>query len=328
MKVPFVKFGKQYLDHKEEFDSEIQRILSSGDLILREDVEKFEENLAKFVGTKYAIALSNGTDALKLAYEGALNEFNHWSISIPSHTFKSTAGAIYTVHPDISIDQYDFGDVPNGANLAVVAHIAGELYPLPEVKYHLIEDACQAIGAIKNPISFAQCWSFYPAKILGSFGDAGALTTNNKNLYEFVKESRNHFKSTNYEFGGNYRMDNLQAAILNVKFKYLQTYLDKREAFANKYKDLKGVILPNYQKGRVWQDYIIRISNRDELYEYLKQEGIETMKNEYPWLNSKTKLPKCEAYEKSTLRLPCTPEHTKEEIEFVIEKINSFYDKK
>lgn len=327
MKVPFVKYGKQYLDHKEEFDNVWEKINSSGNLILRGDIEEFEENLANFVGTKYAVALNSGTDALKLAYEAAGLGSTHWSISIPSHTFKSTAGAAKSVHKDISIDVYDLGEIPKDSDIAVAVHIAGEIYPQITPNYFLIEDAAQALGALKNPTSFVQTWSFYPAKILGARGDAGALTTNDLEVYNYAKEARNHFKGDNNDFGMNSRMDNLQAAILNIKFKYLSGYIERREEIAQKYKILKNVELPNYQEGRVWQDYIIRTSHRDELYDYLKEQGIETMKNEYPWTPEFPKLPLAEKYEAETLRIPCTPEHTYEEIECVIYNINYFFEK-
>ena len=118
-------------------------------------------------------------------------------------------------------------------------------------------------------------------------------------------------------------MDNLQAAILNVKFKYLPEYLAKRKEIAEMYlAGLEGVELPNNQEGRVWQDFIIRTFKRDEVFEYLKEQGIETMKNEYPWSTEYSKLPLAYKYESETLRLPCNPDLTLEEVNYVIEKIN------
>lgn len=336
MKVRFFNPSLWYLQHKKEIDSEISRVLSAGDLILRSDVEKFEENLANFVGTKYAVALNSGTDALVLALKSA-GVTGGAVVGVPSHTFKATCGAVITA--DGMPYVYDVGGIAeNIYSINIPVHIAGELSPMPRHGI-VIEDAAQALGAVKNPSSFAQCWSFYPAKILGAYGDAGGLTTNNKEVYEYVREARNHFKNDNSGFGINSRMDNLQAAILNVKFKYLPSFLARREEIAQKYKALEGVELPNYQEGRVWQDYIIRLParydmsedkyepdnyRRDKLYEFLKENGIETMKNEYPWTPEFSKPPLAAKYEAETLRIPCNPDLTSEEVDFVIEKINAF----
>ena len=320
MKIRFFNPGLWYKNHKQEIDSEISRVLSAGDLILRDDVEKFEENLANFVGTKYAVGLNSGTDALVLALKAMGVSFADW-VSVPAHTFKATAGAVRTIGANPIV--YDLGESAHTAKFSIVAHIAGELFPIPKTSI-VIEDACQALGAIKNPISDAQCWSFYPAKILGAYGDAGALTTNRKDIYEYVKEARNHFKNDNSAFGINSRMDNLQAAILNIKFKYLHEFLVRREEIAQKYKALKGVELPNYQEGRVWQDYIIRTSKREQLYEYLRKNGVEVLRNEYSWTPEFPKPLLAAQYEAETLRIPCNPDLTDEEVDYIIEKINAF----
>ena len=327
MRVRFFDPGKGYLKIKKEIDSEIQRVLTAGDLILRSDVEKFEENLAKFVGTKYAVALNSGTDAIYLALK-ALNIKGN--VVLPSHTFKSTCGAVINAGAIPVI--YDIGQIKTGVQARIPVHIAGEVSSLYGDGV-IIEDACQAFGAVKNPTTSAQCWSFYPGKILGAYGDAGGLTTNDKNIYEYVKEARNHFKSDNRDFGINSRMDNLQAAILNVKFKYIDEYLARRKEIAEMYKTLEGVELPNYSDTRVWQDYIIRIYDRidkptptrNALYDYLKENGIETMKNEYPWSPEYPKLPLAAKYESETLRLPINENLEDYEIDFIIEKINEFF---
>lgn len=324
MNVKFFDPGKVYLAHKEEYDSEIQRVLTAGDLILRDDVEKFEKNLAKFVGTKYAVALNSGTDALYLALK-ALGIKNTDKVSVPSHTFVATAQVVAQAGAESVL--FDLGETRTKylANIFMVSHIAGELSVLPDIpSEQIIEDACQAIGAIKNPTSAAQCWSFYPAKILGAFGDAGALTTNNESIYNYVKEARNHFKTNYSEWGINSRMDNLQAAILNIKFKYLPQTLERRQEIAWTYlTQLRGIVeLPNESPGRVWQDFIIRTDKRNVLFEFLRQNGIETMCNEYPMPIRKGL--KSIQYEAKTLRLPINEVLTDEEINYVIKKICEF----
>ena len=323
MKVRFVDYGKDYLRFKGEYDRAWHNTMRRGDLILRKDTEEFEQKLAEYVGTKYAIALSSGTDAIYLSLK-ALGLGNKEFVSVPSHTFKSTCGAV--IDADCKPYLYDLDEEPDVNWTHITAHIAGELYTIPEGRI-VIEDACQAFGAIKNPTTSAQCWSFYPAKLLGGKGDNGAVTTNDPKVYEYIKEARNHFKSDHRDFGGNYRMDNLQAALLSVKLGHIDEILGRRKEIAERYlKELNGVVgLPNNQKGRVWQDFIVRTQRRDELYNFLKEQGAETMKNEYPFSVEYPKLPLAAKYEAETLRIPCNENLENVEVEYVIEKIKYFH---
>src|SRR3990167_9546402 len=234
MNVRFFNPGLGYKKIKPEIDEAIHRVLENGDLILREDVEQFEENLSRFVGTEYAIALNSGTDAIYLALKGAGLE--RQEVAVPSHTFKSTCGAV--INAGGKPELYDKDELFFGTEFYITAHIAGEIYLVPNDERIVIEDSAQALGAIKDPQSIAQTWSFYPAKILGAYGDAGAITTNSVEVYEYVKEARNHFKKYNSQFGINSRMDNLQAAVLNVKFKYLLEFLARRAEIAEMYRNL------------------------------------------------------------------------------------------
>jgi dTDP-4-amino-4,6-dideoxygalactose transaminase len=196
----------------------------------------------------------------------------------------------------------------------------------------VIEDAAQALGARlydKHAGTFGTtgCFSFYPAKILGCLGDGGALITDDKEVYEWVKEARNHFKYTAKDWGVNSRLDNLQAAFLNVKIDDLPGMLQKRANIAKFYDDNirehVDLELPEATEGRVYQDYIIRTSQRDELYEFLQARGIETMKNNYPF--PVPKLPEAQRYEDETLRLPCNDVLELEEVNYVVEQINEFF---
>lgn len=328
-KVRFFNPGLWYEKHRDEILGEIDRVLKAGDLILRNDVEKFEKNLAEFVGTKYAVGLNSGTDALYLALK-AVGVKQGDRIVVPSHTFVATAQVVQQLGAEIVLYDID-GILPSNHNseVLILTHIAGEksnnvcgIFPNGFI---LIEDACQALGAKGIGEGIIQCWSFYPAKILGAYGDAGAITTNDENIYNEIKELRNHYKKDYSKWGINSRMDNLQAAILNVKFKYLPETLARRKEIAEIYlQELKGVVgLPNNQEGRVWQDFIIRTEKRDELYEYLKIHGIETIKNEYPMPIGK--LPLTAKYEAETLRIPCNENLNLIEVEYVISKIKQFY---
>jgi dTDP-4-amino-4,6-dideoxygalactose transaminase len=340
MKIKFFDPGKGYSKIKKEINAEIQRVLSAGDLILRADVEKFEATLAKYVGTDYAVALNSGTDALYLALRvSGIGEGDR--VLVPAHTFVATAQVVAQLEATpvlYDLDQvYVFGP---DVRAIIPVHIAGEFHTdmkklmdsATSKGVIVIEDACQALGAIQSGIKagawgHAGCFSFYPAKILGSYGDAGALVTDDETLANEVREMRNHRKGDNAGWGINSRMDNIQAAILNVKFTYLTANLWKRAMIAEKYTALLGdVILPAYTPGRVWQDYIIQTDKRDELYYFLKREGIETMKNEYPFPISKRPL--AVKYESETLRLPCNENLIDEEIDYVIKSVKEFYAKR
>lgn len=337
-KVRFFNPGLGYRKIKMEIDSAIRRVLTEGELILRADVEKFEESLARYCGTKYAVGLNSGTDALYLSL-WALGIKPGDKVLVPSHTFVATAqvvaqlgaipvlydmGATITLEPDVKA--------------IMVAHIAGEFMTTDmqtvvnwarQAGVPVIEDACQALGAVQNgkkagSFGVTGCFSFYPAKILGAYGDAGGLVTNDEALYKEIIELRNHYKKDYSKWGINSRLDNLQAAILNVKFKHHPKALLLRELVAEKYKALDGIVeLPRYVDGRVWQDYVIRTPKRNELYDFLKSKGIETMKNEYPFPIPKG--PVSIAYEAETLRLPCNEHLTDNEVKYVITSIKDFY---
>jgi len=276
-------------------------------------------------------------------------------VLVPAYTFVATVQVVKQVGAEPVF--YDLDELPKfgvAPKAVIVAHLEGafgrqfgEALKFAEnLKIPLIEDACQALGAREwseytlgasgggipssrkaGSIGLAGAFSFYPAKILGGYGDSGALVTDDEKLYKWVKEARNHFKNTNEDWGINSRMDNLQACILNVKFKYLPEVLRIREEIALYYQEgletIRELNLPQHHYGRVWQDFIIRTSKRDKLYEFLKSKGIETMKNNYPF--PIPKLPLAQAYEDETLRLPCNETLSRKEIDEVIRAIHEFF---
>jgi UDP-2-acetamido-2-deoxy-ribo-hexuluronate aminotransferase len=337
--IKFFNPGLGYKKIKKEVDKEMQRVLESGDLILRKDVEEFEKKLAEFVGTKYAVGLNSGTDALYLALKSVGIGFGD-KVMVPSRTFVATAQVVIQLGAiPVFYDYQDSIHITDDIRAIIPVHIEGEMEKdmalLVEFcrrnKIYVIEDACQALGATQKgkkagSIGDAGAFSFYPAKILGCYGDGGALVTNDKSIYEYVKEARNHFKETNINWGINSRLDNLQATVLNIKIDMLPETLARREEIALRYNErlTDKVGKPPNTEGRVWQDYIIRTDKRDELYEFLKEKGIETMKNEYPF--PVPKLPKAKKYESETLRLPCNELLTDKEVEEVIINVNKFYE--
>lgn len=327
--VRFFDPSRDYKKYQSEINREIRRVLNAGDLILRADVEKFEKDFAEYIGVKHCIALNSGTDALYLSLK-VLGVGPNSRIAVPSHTFVATAQVVAQLGGEVVLYDMDEVSAPN-VDVHMIAHISGSAERIPDLGIPVVEDACQALGAIFNPQTAMQCWSFYPAKILGAYGDAGAVTTNSDEYAAEIREFRNHYKKDYSKWGVNSRMDNLQAAILNVKFKYLRATLRKRKKCAERYLeafddlDMEGKIrLPKNQEGRVWQDFILHVgAKRNELYEFLKEKGVETMKNEYPFPIPKG--PKAITFEASTLRIPCN-EHLKlKEIKYVIDCVKEFY---
>lgn len=337
--VRFFNPAKTYKSLKKELDSAYKRVMSEGQLILRKDTEDFERDFAAYNGVKYAVALNSGTDALYLAL-WALGIKPGDEVAVPSHTFVATAQVVAQLGAIPVL--YDKGEYPviNAHTKAImVAHIAGE-FALDMNKLMalagsvpVIEDACQSLGAVQHgrkagATGIAGAFSFYPAKILGCFGDGGALITNDEKLASDVRELRNHWKSDYSRWGINSRLDNLQAAFLNIRLPRMPKMLARRKEIADMY--LTGLnigeafCLPQNTPGRVWQDFVIQVPDRDALYTFLKNWGVETMKNDYLFPISKGQ--KAIDFESSSLRLPCNENLTNIEIKYVIKRINEFFN--
>lgn len=388
-KVPFVGYKLQYNNLKEEIDEAIQRVLERGDLILREDVENFEKSLADFVGTKYAVGLNSGTDALFLSLKAAGIGKGHEVITV-SHSFiasistivqSGAAPVLVEVCEDFLMDMKKVEDAITEKTRAIIpVHLNGRVCDMEKLmalaeKHNLIviEDAAQALGAEFNKkkagsFGLTGCFSFYPAKILGCPGDGGAITTDNPDIAEKIRLLRDHGQKTPHQsklgagqgkteivsYGWNSRLDNLQAAILNVKFKYLPEWLKRRREIAGLYNNglsnVPGVKLPPAPEGRgslneierpapdsdsehfdVFQNYVLRVERRDELFEYLKENGVETLiKDPVPnhWQKglglSHFSLPFTEQLAKEVISLPMYPELINEQADYVVETIKKF----
>lgn len=324
---------RQYLDHKEEFDAEIQRVLTNGDLILREDVSKFETNLARFLGVGQVVACASGTDALTLSLK-ALRIGQMDEVLVPSYTFRATIEAVH--HAGATPILYDLNEDPrplvtHRTAAIILAHLEGAVQDdVGEIAdfckdrgITLIEDSCQAIGA--GPLhGKLAAYSFYPAKILGCFGDGGAIALNNEVLAARLRQMRNHYKGNwGEDFGFNSRLDNLQAAVLNVKLKYLPEAIKRRKQIAERYdRELMDVGLPLPRD--VYQDYVIVTPEPKKLIAHLEERDIQAMENTYPFPDCIQKGLTAWEYESKSVRIPCTPEHTDEEIGRIIEAINNY----
>jgi len=364
-KVPFVNYPLQYKILKKGIDKSIRSVLERGDLILRKDVEEFEEKLADFVGVKYAVGLNSGTDALFLSLK-ALDIGKGDEVITVSHTFVASIATIIHVGAkpvlvDVGGDYLMDADriervISKKTKAIIPVHLNGRMCNMEKImkiakKYKLIviEDAAQALGAkfkgkMAGAFGLTGCFSFFPAKILGSFGDAGGLTTNNQKIAGKIRLLRDHGQKTKTEilcYGWNSRLDNLQAAVLNVKLRHLPQWLNRRRKIAKIYnRGLSGILeikLPpapdlNEKYFDVYQNYVIRAERRDDLFYYLKKKGVETLiKDPVPthWqkgLNlSKFRLPNSEKLAKEVISLPLYPELTEKQIKYVINCVRSFY---
>ncbi len=264
MKVKFFDLERQYLEIQEELEEAVLRVLRSRNYILGEETEKLEAELAEYCGTKYAVGVSSGSDAL-LASLMVLGIGEGDEVVTTDYSFFATAGSIARTGAKIkladadpisyNIDPNQIEDLIGPKTKAIIpVHLYGQCADMDPIKeiadrrgLFVIEDAAQAIGAeYKNgakagSFGVAGCFSFYPTKNLGGLGDGGLITTNDKDLYEKLKIARNHGMRPKYEhkfIGGNFRLDAIQAAGLRVKFKNLERWNEKRRKNAELYDKL------------------------------------------------------------------------------------------
>lgn len=374
-KIPFIRpsYARFAAAHKDELIEAFWDCVSKGNLILREDVSKFEKNLANYVGTEYAVALNSGTDALFLALK-ALGIKEGDEVITVSHTFIATIQAIVhcgatpiliDVRKDELMDVTQIEPAITPKTKAIIpVHFHGKICDMDEInriagKYDLfvVEDACQALGSSQNDRkagSFGDfgCFSFNTPKLLGGWGDGGAITTDSYELAKKVTLLRNHWNmaqtSVNMpdfptpdvvHWAWKSRMDNINAAMLNVKWKYFDQLLARRKEIANMYcEGLKDVPvkLPTYGEGDVIQEFIIRIGDaetRAKFKEFMDSKGIELLIRETT-PNHKVKLlgldrfnlPVTENISTDAVRLPSYPELTNDEVFEIIEAIKEFFN--
>jgi dTDP-4-amino-4,6-dideoxygalactose transaminase len=362
--VRFVNFPRQYQQHKEEFDRVFEEIMSGGDFILRRHVEEFEKRVAEYVGTKYAIGVNTGTDALYLSAQ-ALGFGSGDEVITVAHTFVATVGAIVQCRAtpllvditddfNMDVNQIEAAITPKTKGIIPV-HLNGHSCNMDKIlhvakKYHLriIEDAAQALGAQfkgKRCASFGDTgiFSFYPAKVLGTAGDGGIVCTNDDALARKIKAFRDNGRVESVDvvecFGWCTRLDNLHAAILDMKFNYFDEWIKRRRAIAKMYdeglSDIPEVVRPPISKSDyfdVYQNYVIRTEQRDKLVAHLQKSGVEVliswrvpMHQQEALGLSHFKLPITERISREVISLPMYPELTDDEVEFVIEAIKKCF---
>lgn len=366
-KVRYVDYPAQFRKMEAEIMGTIQTVLSRGDLMLRQQLRDFEAHLAAFVGTKEAVGVGNCTDGLRLVLTAAGVGPGDEVITV-SHTFVATLAAIH--HVGATPKLVDIGEDHN-MNVGLIeqaitprtkailpVHLNGRLCDMERLMrlaedrgLLVIEDSAQALGASFNgtrggAFGLAGCFSFYPAKLLGAFGDAGAVVTNSPEIAELVRQLRDHGRmgSDIARWSFNSRMDNLHAALLDLKLKYLPAWIERRRQVAGIYHrllaDIKELCLPPPPETGgpyfdVYQNYEIEADARDRLVACLREAGIETM---IPWGGkavhqfqalglSHLRLPRTELLIRRALMLPMTTEITDEQVEYVASVIRKFYSK-
>ncbi len=349
----YLDFSKLYTEHQDEYDTVIKRALLGGKMILQSDVVEFENRFADYIGVKHAIGVASGTDALMLSLKVAGIGPGDEVITV-SNTFIATIEVIVRVGATpILVDIGDDGlmdmkkvhkAITKNTKCIIPVHMEGNVCDMDQleqiIKYRpdivIIEDAAQAVGAKRfgrkaGSWGYTGCFSFYPAKILGTFGDAGAIVTDDRFLADELRRLRNHYKPTYEQYGYNSRLDNVWAAVLNVNLNHIDENIWKREKVAFKYLDnLKDlpILLPNNRNGRVWQDFVIRA---DGLRKYLTDNDIETLGDEatnhsHEMLGLDFKLSRTDEYVSKSIRIPCNQYMSIQDVDEVISVIKKYYD--
>jgi len=368
-KVPFVNYPEHYRRMWNEVIGAISEALSRGDLLLRDQLKQFETDIASFVGAKYAVGLNSGTDALFFSLKAAGIGAGDEVITV-SHTFVATIAAIFfnggmpilvDVGEDMNMDVEQIEQKISLKTKAIIpTHLNGRLCNMKKLmeianEHNLIviEDAAQALGASFNgkkggSFGLTGCFSLYPAKMLGAAGDGGFLTTNDEEIAEKTRLLRDHGQDRKTGkilfYGFNSRLDNVQAAILNVKLKYLPKWIERRREIAKIYheglSDTAKVKLPQPPTKAtphydVYQNYVIRVKERDALVQFLEKNSVETMvswripNHLQPSLNlSHFKLPNTEKLSAEVVSLPMYPELSDEQVHYVIDVMHDFYGHK
>lgn len=365
MKIPFVDLKRQYDSIQEEILSAIQEVLQSTAFILGPAVEKFEKEFADFCEAKQAIGVASGTDALLLTLKALEVGEGDEVITVPN-TFTATVDAIVKagakpvfveIDPEtynINADQIEERVTPRTKAILPV-HLYGQPAEMDAIlriaerhSLHVIEDACQAHGArYKNKragsLGTAGCFSFFPGKNLGAYGDGGAITTNNQELAEKIKMLRNYGQRKKYhhEFiGYNSRLDSIQAAVLCVKLKHLDRWNGLRKQHADQYKKLltsMEIVLPKEapERTHVYHLFVVRTGTREEFRRYLASKEIADglhypvpvhLQKAYRFLGFKQgDFPITEKCADEILSLPMFPELTEEQIKYVTDAIRDYF---
>jgi dTDP-4-amino-4,6-dideoxygalactose transaminase len=368
LRIPLTDLTRQYASIRPELDEAISRVLKSGLYTSGENVDRFEKELASFLGVKFVVGVGSGTDALEFSMR-AIKLSERQNCIAPANTFFSIVSAVensrgtlkladiegstFNVDPDLLRKGVD-----NTTHAIVPAHAYGQtadMDAISELKEaqpcYVIEDVAQALGAtykgkMAGSLGDISCLSFYPTKNLGAFGDAGAIATNDQELTQSIRAQGDYGQEKRYRhasLGRNSRLDELQAAILRVKLRYLEKWNDSRQVHARLYQEylqpIEEVAVPETADDRqhVFSLYVICCEQRDRLRSFLDQRGVST---EIHYPTPLHRQPACIhlGYEQGAfpiaedaatkiLSLPMYPELRDDEIAVVCENIRDFYRK-
>jgi dTDP-4-amino-4,6-dideoxygalactose transaminase len=372
-KIKMVDLQKQYLSIKPEIDAAINAVLHSTAFIQGPEVGEFASSMATYNNVNHVIPCANGTDALQIALMALGLEAGD-EVTLPVHTYVATAEVIALLRLKpvfIDVDEKTFNidvnqlvqKITPRTKAIVPVHLYGQCAQMEvileiaqEHNLYVIEDAAQAIGAEyvfrdgrkmkAGTIGTIGCTSFFPSKNLGCFGDGGALLTNDNSLAEKIKMIANHGQKVKYQhdiIGVNSRLDTLQAAILNVKLKYLDDYTARRRRVANRYddylKNIKQIAIPHRSQysTHVFNQYTIKVleGSRDDLKRYLESRGIATMIY-YPiplHLQKAYRIPEhgegsfpvTERLSKAVISLPIHTEMTNDQIDYICANLCDYF---
>lgn len=366
MKIDFVDLVRQNKIYKKELMETIENIIDTASFIYGPQLLTFEKNFAAFCEKKYSVGLNSGTDALMLALLAYGVRSGDEVITVPNSYFStamviSNIGAV-PVFVDMNPKTYNIDithieeKITKKTKAIIPVHLYGQAADMDPIvalakKYNLtiIEDSCQAHGAKYKgkslPYTETGAFSFYPGKNLGAFGDGGAVVTNNIEIREKLEYLRNDGAKKKYEhkiFGYKSRLDTLQAAILSLKLKYLNNFVEKRRKAADLYNKklagIKGITTPQEADYayHVYHIYAILSDKRDQLQEYLLKADVQTVIHyptpihlQDPYLKLGFKegdFPLSESHSKHVLSLPIFPEIEKEEIYYICDKVREFYE--
>ena len=357
------RLDRGFYMYQEEFEAKALEVLRSGWYVLGNEVKSFEQEFAKYTGAKHCVGLASGLDALWIAFrvlgigtgDEVIVQGNTYIASVMGITMNGATPVF--VEPDeyFNIDASKIEEkITDKTKAILVVHLYGQasyMTPVQKLckKYNLklVEDCAQAHGAKFNGQQIGTfgdigCFSFYPSKNLGAFGDAGAVTTNDDRIAEDVRVFRNYGSEKRYYnkvVGANSRLDEIQAGFLRVRLQHLDELAEEKKQICERYlEELKNdkIELPKIREGatHIWHQFVIKTDYRDELMQYLEDKGIGTiihypipphLSEAYQYLGMREgSLPITEKYAKSVLSIPLYNGMTKEEQDYVIKMINEF----
>lgn len=363
--VTFINPERGYQNLKEELDAKYFSVMERAALIDKSDLKEFEMNFAEYCGVKYTIGVNSGYHALEIALR-ALGIGNGDEVIVPSHTFVASCSAIVNagatpvlvdVGTDFNIDVDKIERFISPKTKAVMpVHLSGYMADMPRImeladKYNLkvVEDAAQSVGSSINgkragAWGEAGCFSFYPFKILGGYGDGGAITTNDPILADFAIKYRFNGEDREtreyHSHGVTALLDNLQAAFLDVKLQHLPEWIERRKSIAERYRlgleMIPDLTLPHYYRegfDHVYQNYTLLSRQGDDFSNYLKMNGVGVITQwRKPYYKHEglglvnTGFPITEKLSSQVCSLPMNAELNDDEVDYVVKVVRSFYN--